>query len=383
MDFQFFTPTQLVVKRGAAARAGEWASSYGSKAFVVLSHRFQSQGLATRVFDSLSSRNVSWVEYLKPDGEPTVEMTRVATEAATSAGCDFVVSLGGGSVIDLGKAVAGLVTNGGRIEDYLEGVGTGRSVTKPALPHIAIPTTAGAGAEVTRNAVIRSAEGRYKKSFRSPYLYPTLALLDAELTVSLPPRQTAYSGMDAITQLLESLISCKATPMTDALAFHGLELALPSIREVYRNGKALDHRENLLLASTLSGICLANAGLGFAHGFAAGLGALYDVPHGKACAILLPHALKFTRYAQMHKLAKVGRILTDDPSRKNGDYTDGLIQFILDLNTEFGIPNDLREFNIPKEECPLLVEMSMGNSMSGSPIPITESIALTIVEALA
>lgn len=382
MNFQFYTPTQLVVGRGESARVGEFAANRGGKAFVVLDQSAQSNGIAQGILDSLTSKKIPIVEHVKPAGEPSIEMVNAAVEAASKTQSGLIVSLGGGSAIDLGKAAAGLVANGGKIEDYLEGVGKGSKLDKPALPHIAIPTTAGTGAEVTRNAVIRSSEGRFKKSIRSTSLYPAVAILDAELTVPLPPEQTAYSGMDAITQLIEAILCRNATPITDALALYGLELALPSIREAYRNGAAIEHRENLLLASTLSGICLANAGLGLAHGFASGLGALYDIPHGKACAILLPHAMKFCRCARMDKLSRVGRAIADNQELRKGEYTDLLIQYIVDLNAEFGIPPDLRALNIPKDEYPLLVTMSMGNSMSGSPITITETIALTLLEAL-
>ncbi|MBN2330098.1 MAG: iron-containing alcohol dehydrogenase [Candidatus Omnitrophica bacterium] len=382
MNFQFYTPTQIVVGRGESARAGDFAASLGQKAFVVMSRSLSENGAAKPVLDSLAAKKISCVEYIKPPGEPTVETADDAARQAAGARCDLVLSLGGGAVIDLAKAAAGLASNGGAIQDYLEGVGKGLQITRPALPHIALPSTAGAGAEMTRNAVIRSQQGRFKKSFRSPHLYPTVAILDAQLSLSLPPQQTAYSGMDAITQLIESYISRRATPLTDALALYGLERALFSIREVYKDGSAVEHRENMLLASSLSGLCLANAGLGMAHGFASGLGALYDAPHGKVCAVLLPHAVKFNRCAQLDKLARIGRLLTGDASLPKGDCADLLIQYLYDLNREFGIPADLREFNIPKDEHPLLIKMSMGNSMSGNPITITENVARTILEAL-
>lgn len=383
MNFQFHTPTQIVVGRGQSIRAGQFAASLGKKAFAITSETAIKSGMAQRIFDSLMDQKIEYLEYKKHPGEPSVEMANAAAQAAVNAQCDLVISLGGGSAIDLGKAVAGLATNGGVIEDYLEGVGTGRSVDRPALPHIAIPTTAGAGAEVTRNAVIRSAEGRFKKSFRSPYLYPTAALLDVELTTSLPPLQTAFSGMDAITQLIEAYITCRSHPFTDALALYGLELALPAIQTAFRNGSEIESREKLLIASTLSGICLANAGLGMAHGFASGLGALYDIPHGKACAILLPHAIRFNRCAQVEKLSRVGRMLGADPTWKKSEQVDFLAKRIAETNAEFGIPSDLREYRIPREEFSLLIQMSMGNSMSGNPIPISGDVALTILEMLA
>ncbi|HQH70662.1 MAG TPA: iron-containing alcohol dehydrogenase [bacterium] len=382
MDFQFATPTRLILGRGRIAELPEAAARWGKRAFVVLENSIRGHSSVQQALHALSVRLTQVSEYVKPAGEPEMESVNQAADTAREGGYDLVISIGGGSAIDLGKTVAGLVTNGGNIQDYLEGVGSGREANRPSLPHIAVPTTAGTGAEVTRNAVIRSASGRFKKSFRSPYLYPAVAILDAGLTVPLPPEQTAYSGMDAITQLIESFICQKANPITDALALAGLSLALPAIREVYSDGSNLERREAMLLASTLSGICLANAGLGLAHGFASGLGALYDVPHGKACAILLPHALKFNRCARLEKLARIGRLLTTETSLTTGEYADLLIQHVVQLNQDFNIPQDLKPFQIPKEDHALLVEMSMGNSMAGNPVEVVPAIARTILEAL-
>lgn len=382
MNFQFHTPTQLVVGLGKAAKTGEIASVRGTKAFAVVGASINRNGHLQTVIESLASSQIKAVEYVKPRGEPTVQMADEAATVAKKENCDFVVSIGGGSTIDLGKAVSGLLTNDGSIIDYLEGVGIGKAVLNPSVPHIAIPTTAGAGAEMTRNAVIRSKELQFKKSFRSPFLYPAAAILDAGFTEGLPPGQTAYSGMDAITQLIEAYITQKASPLTDALALYGLELAFSAIRNVYRDGSNLAQRENMLLASALSGVCLANAGLGMAHGFASGLGAVYDIPHGKVCAILLPHALKFNLHFRREKLAKLGRLLTDDRSLTTDEYVHLLVREIDDMNKEFNIPANLKLLDIAKKDIDTIVKMSMGNSMSGNPIEITPDIAQTFLESL-
>ncbi len=382
MNFQYYSPTRLVVGAKQIDTVETIAQGYGKRCFVVSNETSKNLGFVDRIFDSLSAQHIELVEYIKSTGEPDVEMADAATQAASDANCDFVVSVGGGSAIDLGKAVAGLVTNGGSIADYLEGVGSGRKVTEPALLQIAIPTTAGTGAEVTRNAVISSKEGRFKKSFRSPTLYPAVAILDAELSLSLPPEQTAYSGMDAITQLIESYLTHKATPMTDALALFGMELVFRSIRDVVHEGSDVKAREDMLLASTLSGICLANAGLGMAHGFASGLGALYEIPHGKACAILLPHMMQFNATKSISKLARIGYIMHGKAGSEES-LAGSAIQYIKELNAEFGIPPDLKSLEIPEFEHDLLVKMSMGNSMSGNPIEIRPDTAKSILKQIA
>jgi len=376
MNFQFYSPAKLIVGAGKAAAVGEIAKEFAKTALVVFSPSLRHVSI---VFDSLRSQGLKIVEYAKPPGEPDVEMTDAAADAARRAECGVIVSVGGGSTVDLAKAAAGLAPNGGSIIEYLEEVGTGRLVVKPALPHIALPTTAGTGAEATKNAVISSRSGRFKKSFRSPYLFPAIAILDAQLTESLPPQQAAFSGMDAITQLFEAFLTRKASPVTDALALRGLELALPSIRAVCREGSPVEARENMLLASTLSGICLANAGLGLAHGFASGLGALYDIPHGKACAILLPHAMRINRKSSQTKLAQIGALFSNDESMNEAALADRAVEEIERLNAELGIPADLKSLRIPAEELDLLAKMSMGNSMRGNPVEISQESAKVLL----
>lgn len=382
MNFSFHAPTQLVAGAGKLAETGQWVSQYGSRVLVVHGPSAQESGHLQRLQDVLAKASIEAVAWTKPAGEPDVAMTEAATQAVRSERCEVIVSLGGGSVIDLAKAAAGLVTNGGAITDYLEGVGAGKKPTAPALPHIAIPTTAGTGAEVTRNAVIRCPERQFKKSFRSPTLYPKVALLDAELTLDLPARQTAFSGMDAITQLIESFISIKATPITDALARQGLRLAIPAMRDVVTNGHDLVKREQMLLASTLSGICLANAGLGLAHGFASGLGATRDVAHGKVCAIALPYALRFNRCANFAKIHEIAQILLPSVNTKPDALVTRAIETIEQWNKDMGIPQDLSELKLTDEEIPAIVKKSMGNSMSGNPNPVTEPLAETLLKSM-
>lgn len=382
MQFNFYTPTKLIVGQGKVKEIGNVAGDYGKKPFVVVGQSAYDTGTADLVIQCLNHAGLKPVLYTKPAGEPDQEMTDQTSEEARKQECDFVISVGGGSVIDLAKAVSGLVTNPGSVEDYLEGVGKGRKLQHKAIPHIAVPTTAGTGAEVTRNAVISSKKKKYKKSFRHPSLYPELAILDAELSVHLPAEQTAYSGMDAITQLIESYITWKANPITDALALQGLFLAFHSIRVVVDDGKDLTHRENLLLASTLSGICLANAGLGLAHGFASGLGALYDAPHGKVCAIMLPHAMRYNKEISFNKLSKIGNILLDGNNISDQEAVDWILREIDQLNKKFNIPKNLKEFNIKEEDKDLLVQMSMGNSMGGNPAEITPEKAHEILNQL-
>lgn len=381
MEFQFFTPTQLVHGPGSREQIAALATPLGQTIFFVYSSSLRQSGIFQEMTALLETQNLQIVPYEKPPGEPDVDMTDKAAQTAKEAGCDLVLSIGGGAVIDLGKAVAGLTTNDGSVLDYMEGVGIGLQVTQRPLPHIAVPTTAGTGAEVTKNAVITAQSIQYKKSFRSPQLFPTIAVLDAELTLSLNAEQTAYSGMDAITQLIESFITKKASPITDSLALCGLRLALPAIRRLIDHGDDLNARENLLLASTLSGITLANAGLGVAHGFAPAFGALYNIPHGKACAILLPNAMRYNLTTVQEKFATIGRIVGSKATSETKQAEDA-ISFIQNTNDLLHIPRDFRKMRIPETHWISIIERSRGNSMKGNPIEITDSKALEFLRGI-
>ena len=276
-------------------------------------------------------------------GEPTVADVEHALLAARSAACDWVIGLGGGSAIDAAKAVAGLLTNPGSPLDYMEVVGQGLPLRQPAAPWIAVPTTAGTGAEATRNAVIGCPEKKFKASLRSEHLLAKIAVIDPELAVSAPPQVTAASGLDALCQLIESYTSNRAQPMTDALALQGVSLAAPALPRVCADGADLDVREAMALAALFSGITLANAGLGAVHGFAAPLGANFPVPHGTICAALLPHvvsaniaalAAESAQHPYLERYAELGRRLTGNRSLGHDEALDRCRRFLFDLVVE-------------------------------------------------
>ena len=235
----------------------------------------------------------------------------------------MVIGLGGGSVMDTGKAIAALVTNPGDMFDYLEVIGKGQPLVHAPLPYLAIPTTAGTGAEVTRNAVLESPEQNVKVSLRSPLMLPRLALVDPELTYNLPPEITASSGLDALTQLIEPFVSVKANPMTDAICREGMQHAARSLRRAYENGADEEAREGMSLASLFGGLALANAALGAAHGFAGPLGGMLHAPHGVLCARFLPLVMEANlkalerrqpEHPALGRYAEIAQILTGEKS---------------------------------------------------------------------
>ena len=316
--------------------------------------------------------------------EPMVEDVDQATRTVRNECADdgdFVLAIGGGSAIDLGKAAAAMATNGGgaSVRDFLEGVGRGLTIDRPPLPVLAMPTTGGTGSEATKNAVISSNDPPFKKSLRSDRMIPRTVLVDPELSVTVPPNVTAQTGMDAITQLIESYLSRRARPIPRAFAVQGLQLALPAIVETVENGSLRPAREAMAHAALLSGMALANSGLGMAHGVAAALGIVCNVPHGLACAVMLTAALRANREAACAELAALERAVEsasqagDSPRANDESGADAFVARIDTVARAIGIPRRLSEIGVQAEQIPTLVAQSRGNSMSGNPRDLSDA----------
>ncbi|MEE9603379.1 MAG: iron-containing alcohol dehydrogenase, partial [Thermoguttaceae bacterium] len=296
---------------------------------------------------------------------------------------DFIIGLGGGAAIDLAKAAAAMATNheSSTVKDYLENVGRDLQIVNRPLPVMAIPTTAGTGAETTKNAVISSYDPPFKKSLRNEQLVPQIALVDPELCVSCPPEITAAAGMDAIAQLIESYISRKAQPIPQTLAISGLKLALPAIAEAVADGSSRQARERMSQAAMLSGMALANSGLGLAHAVASALGTHCRVPHGVACAIMLPVALKVNSEACRSELAQLSRAVFGRSSTTSAkDAAKTFIREIGKLCDKVGVPRRLSEVGVNIEHIPAIVAGSRGNSMSGNPVELSDEELTKVVE---
>jgi alcohol dehydrogenase class IV len=319
-------------------------------------------------------------------GEPTVDLARAGLDAAREHGADVVAAIGGGSVIDAAKAVAMLLGNGGDPLDYLEVVGSGQEITRPAAPCVAVPTTAGTGAEVTANAVLASPRHRVKASLRSPLMIPRVALVDPELTVSCPPPVTAASGMDALTQCLEPFVSPRANPVTDGLAREGLRRAGAGLRAAYADGSDLTARSDMSVCSLLGGICLANAKLGAVHGLAGVAGGTGRVPHGVACAALLAPVIEANLRALrsgpaghpvLARYAEVARLLTGAPDASIGD---GLA-WIRETTARLAIPG-LAAYGIrPDDAGEIAAGAARSSSMQGNPVLLSDEELRAIVRS--
>jgi alcohol dehydrogenase class IV len=377
-SFEFATANRIIFGTGKLNELGKHIGGNAKRLLLVCGH---SSDAIPRVREILSVLGISFVEF-QVHGEPTVDVIRTGIKAAHN--CDRVIGLGGGSVLDAGKAIAAVVTNPGDVFDYLEVIGKGQPLVKAPLPYIAIPTTAGTGSEVTRNAVIESPDQNVKVSLRSPLMLPRVALVDPELTYRLPPEITASAGLDALTQLIEPFVSVKANPMTDAICRQGIYYAARSLKRAYENGTD-EAREGMSLASLFGGLALANAALGAVHGFAGPLGGMLHAPHGALCARLLPFVMEAniraleTRQPQhpaLGRYVEIAKILTDQKDATVQDGVGWTSQLVDTLKI-----TGLSAYGMSKENFPEAVEKTMkANSFKGNPIPLNEKELRAILE---
>jgi alcohol dehydrogenase class IV len=372
MRFEFATATRILFGPGTLREVAPLAKSMGSRALVVTG---QNMGRAETLLTQLSAAGVRHTTFAVA-AEPTTTLVQTGASLARRESCEVIISIGGGSVIDAGKAIAALATNPGELLDYLEVIGKGKPLETAPVPFIAIPTTAGTGAEVTRNAVLASPEHRVKASLRGPLLLPKLAVVDPELTLGLPSALTASTGLDALTQLIEPFVSCRANAFTDSLCREGIPRVARSLRRACEKPDDRAAREDMALASLFSGLALANAGLGAVHGFAAPIGGMFPAPHGAVCAALLPHVMEVNvralrqRQPQNNALARfdeVARLLTGQA----GATGDRGAAWVRELCAELKIPA-LGRYGITRADVPNLCEKAaQASSMKGNPLPLT------------
>jgi alcohol dehydrogenase class IV len=318
-------------------------------------------------------------------GEPEIETIGMCATLAKRQDCDFVISIGGGSVIDAGKAAAAMLTNQGDLLDYLEVIGKGKALTRPSAPFIAIPTTAGTGSEVTRNAVLGSPQHRVKVSLRSPLMLPRMALVDPELSRTLPPALTASTGLDALTQLIEPYVCTRANPITDAICREGMARVAKSLRAAVQDGSNMKAREDMSIASLLGGLALANAGLGAVHGFAGPFGGMFPAPHGAICAALLPHVIEMNCRAlrsrqpgseALRRYHEVALLLTGNPKAS----ADDAVTWVASLVSDLRIPA-LSTYGLNADNAPELIEKAAhASSMKPNPIVLTRDELAEILE---
>jgi len=373
VNFEFAAPTRIIFGEGRLADVPKIVLGMGSRALVVEGRSGRAE-LLIRELEEVGLATTS----IRVVSEPTIALVEHGLAQARSEQCDVVVALGGGSVIDAGKAISALLTNDAPVRDYLEVIGKARPLTNRAAPFIAIPTTAGTGAEVTRNAVLMAEDEQVKVSLRSPLMIPAVALIDPELTYSLPPSVTASTGLDALTQCIEPFVSPHANPLSDAVAREGIHRASGALRRAFRDGHDREARRDMAVASLCGGLALANAKLGAVHGFASPLCGMFPVPHGMACARLLPviteinvralrarapNAMAVARYDE------VARIVTGEASARAED----ALVWLRELVAELSVPG-LATYGVRTADIPRVVAAArQASSMQGNPIVLTDA----------
>ncbi|HUS91711.1 MAG TPA: iron-containing alcohol dehydrogenase [Phycisphaerae bacterium] len=390
--FELLSVGRILFGQGRAAELPDLVRSFGRIALLVTNAGCPGAGGVTdRVAAMLTEAGVRVALYPQR-GEPTVAGVAEATETARADGCEVVVGLGGGSAIDTAKAAAALLTNGGGPLDYMEVVGQGRKITRPSAPWVAVPTTAGTGAEVTKNAVVACPERRFKASIRGEQLLARAVVVDPELGLDVPPDVTAQTGMDALCQLIESYTSNRAQPITDALAMAGIRRAARSLRRAFEDGRDADARADMALAALLSGITLTNAGLGAVHGFAAPLGANFPAPHGAICAALLPGVMaanaaalrgESPEHPVLRRYADIGRALTGRAELADEQAVDAGVAAAAQLAKDLKVP-PLSEYGLAGGRIDEMVSLARrSSSMRYNPVVLTdEALAGVLRKAL-
>lgn len=378
--WEFAAPSRILFGPGTLREAPDLVAGWGRRVLLVVG---RNAARAAPLADGLAAAGVA-VERFVVAGEPTVSLARAGIARAREIGAEAVVAFGGGSVLDAGKAIAGLAPNAGDLGDYLEIVGRGQAIPRAGLPCLAIPTTAGTGSEATRNAVLASPEHRVKASVRSPFLLPRAVIVDPELARTLPPTITAATGMDALTQLIEPYVSPRATPFTDALCREGMTRAARALRRAFRDGADSAAREDLALAALFGGFALANAGLGAVHGFAAAIGGMFSAPHGAVCAALLAPTIRANLAALRAeapasrarvRYGEIARILTGRPAATDEEGADWLDALTADLE----IPALSAWGVVAGDFAEIARKAAASSSMKGNPVALPSDALIDVL----
>lgn len=370
---EFTLPGKIIFGWGALETIGKESLLLGKKCLVVTGqHSMKRMGFTDVLAGSLEKKGLEAVIYDKVEEDPSLNTVDMGLEMGRKSGCDIVIGLGGGSAIDAAKSIAGIFREEtDSIREFYEGV----CIARHGIPFIAIPTTSGSSAEVTNNAVLSDTENGIKKSVRSPEFLARVIIVDPELTLGLSPRQTAISGMDALTHAIEGYVSLGAAPWTNALALEAIELIGKSLRKAFLNGGNKKAREGMSMASLMAGMAFSNAKLGAVHALAHPVGIKYHIPHGAACAILLPPVIEFNLAVRKKKFNAIKKAL--GISGKGGNV---LIEGIGKLMKDLGMPVDLRQFGAKEEDFNELIKgTSSSTSLKSNPRPVSNEDLKTIL----
>ncbi|HUT34385.1 MAG TPA: iron-containing alcohol dehydrogenase [Planctomycetota bacterium] len=365
----FTTAREIVAGAGSVGCVGGRAAALGARALVVTGRSaMRKSGATDKALSLLRAAGVEAAVFDQVEHDPDVTTVDAGRAACRAARCDVAIGLGGGSTLDAAKAIAALVNEREPTADFV----LGRPIAQPGLPFIAIPTTSGTGAEVTKNAVLSDRSRCLKQSIRAECMMPVVAIVDPELTLSCPPQVTAAAGMDALVQAIESFTSIHATPLTDALAFEAARRLIGSLAAAWEDGSDLAAREQCAYGSLMAGMALANARLGAVHGMAHPLGARYGLEHGVVCALLMPHVMRLNRGHVGDKYARLSALAGGD-----------IVGFVEGLVERFGLRHALDGVAIPREDYAAIAKESLpSGSLKANPRKFTEGDVVAVLEAL-
>jgi len=355
--FTITQPTQIQFGAGSISNLAETVKSFnGSNVFLVVDPGLVKAGLISKVTAPLKKAKIPFTVYDKIDPEPGLKLADKGCKLARKAKCDCVVGVGGGSAMDVAKAIAILLTNGGKAVDYL-GLGL---IKKPGVPKIMVPTSSGTGAEVTFTAVFINEKTGSKGGMNGDPLYPDATILDPELTISLPPHVTAFTGIDALTHALEAYTSTQAHSISEMYSLEAISLIADNLPAAYANGDNLEARSAMLMGSLLGGKALATAGVGLVHAMAYPMGGMFGIPHGLANAVLLPYVVDYNLIGDMKKFATLAEILgqnTDDLTLRES--ASLCVDALFNLNDDVGIPATLKDLDIPFDSIPEMAKIAL------------------------
>lgn len=357
-SFQFARLPKIYFKKGIINELPEMVKFYGNKILLVTGESsFLKTYQAKRLFQALEKTGIE-SQLINVSGEPSPEIIDQTVNKCINAKIDLIVGIGGGSVLDAGKAISAMMYKSESVTEFLEGIGN-KEHTGIKLPYIAIPTTSGTGSEATKNAVIsRIGKNGFKRSLRHDNFVPDVALIDPELTLNCPKDRTASCGMDCFTQLTEAYLSDKSCEYTDALALEGFKAIKSSLIRSFANGEDIEARSGMSFAALTSGICLANAGLGVVHGFASSLGGMYNVPHGLVCGTLMAKSNEINvrelrkmsgNLTALSKYSLLGQLFLDEKGRNDDYYIDAFIGYLHNMTTDLGLPG-LNKYGVEEKD---------------------------------
>jgi alcohol dehydrogenase class IV len=373
--FELRFPTKIIFGNGSADQVGDEARLYGDRALLVTGRSaMRKSGITDKVTELLRASGFEEVHvYDQVEHDPSTETVDRGTEMAREARDDVVIGIGGGSALDAAKAIACMVKNEGSVEEYQ----AGRKIENPGIPFIAVPTTAGTGAEITKNAVLTNRAKKLKQSVRSPLMIAKVAIVDPLLTVTMPPDVTAATGMDALTQAIEAYVTRASTPLTDTLALRSISLISHNLVRAFEDGSDLEARESVALGSLMGGMAFANSSLGAVHGLAHPAGAFFNVPHGVICALLLPHVMEYNLPVRAAKYAQIAQAMGQAAAERMA------VDAVKSLITRLQLPQRLRDIGINQTHLGKIARAASGSSLNNNPRSTTpESLEKLLSAAL-